>query len=243
MNIDFTNKVAIVTGGESGIGKRISEMLLSLNALLYFTGLDDQPEWSKKYEKCIYRKVDFLNTESIDIFIDEISRLKKIDLLINNAGIQIMHSIDKIETSDWDKVMDVNLKGPMKIIKAVVPGMKSYKEGRILNISSVAGIISKPGQSSYSASKSGLIGLTRSSALDLAPFNILVNALCPGTTLTEMVEKILTPNQKDAILNNIPLARFATVNEIANFAIFLCSDLNSYMTGQTIIVDGGFTAR
>jgi 3-oxoacyl-[acyl-carrier protein] reductase len=139
--------------------------------------------------------------------------------------------------------MDVNLKAPMKIMRAVVPVMKSHKEGRILNISSVAGLISKPGQSSYSTSKAGLIGLTRSSALDLATFNILVNALCPGTTQTEMVQKVLNIDQKNAILKNVPMGRFAKVDEIANFAVFLCSDYNSYMTGQTIVVDGGFTAR
>lgn len=243
MKIEFTNKIAIVTGGESGIGKGIAEMLLSLNAMVYITGLNEQPEWSKNYDKCVYRKVNFLNRESIDNFIAEISQLNKVDVLVNNAGIQIMHAIDKIEESDWDKVLDVNLKGPMKIMKAVVPIMKTHMEGKILNISSVAGLISKPGQSSYSASKSAIIGLTRSAALDLAPCNILVNALCPGTTQTEMVETVLTEEQKKAILSNVPMERFARISEIANFAVFLCSDLNSYMTGQTVVVDGGFTAK
>lgn len=243
MNISFTNKVAIVTGGESGIGKGIAEKLLSLDCLVYTTGVNDKPEWCGQYDKCIYTKVDFLNQDSLDSFINEICQLSKIDILINNAGIQIMHAIDNIETSDWDKVMDVNLKGPMKIMRAVVPVMKSHKEGRILNISSVAGLISKPGQSSYSTTKAGLIGLTRSSALDLATFNILVNALCPGTTQTEMLEKVLNVDQKNAILQNVPIGRFAKVDEIANFAVFLCSEYNSYMTGQTIVVDGGFTAR
>ena len=117
------------------------------------------------------------------------------------------------------------------------------KEGKILNISSVAGIISKPGQSSYSASKSGLIGLTRSCALDLAPHNVLVNALCPGTTQTPMVESVLSKEQKKDILINIPMNRFATITEIANFGVFLCSDMNTYMTGQTVVVDGGFTSK
>jgi 3-oxoacyl-[acyl-carrier protein] reductase len=214
-----------------------------LGCLVYTTGINDEPEWCGQYNKCIYTKVDFLNQDSLDSFINEICQLSKIDILINNAGIQIMHAIDNIETSDWDKVMDVNLKAPMKIMRAVVPVMKSHKEGRILNISSVAGLISKPGQSSYSTSKAGLIGLTRSSALDLATFNILVNALCPGTTQTDMVQKVLNIDQKNAILKNVPMGRFAKVDEIANFAVFLCSDYNSYMTGQTIVVDGGFTAR
>jgi NAD(P)-dependent dehydrogenase (short-subunit alcohol dehydrogenase family) len=243
MNIDFTNKVVIVTGGESGIGKGIAQMLLSLGAIVYITGTNDQPEWCSMHDKCLFIKVNFLEPESLDGFLDKISNLNKVDVLINNAGILILHAIDEIKNPDWDKVMDVNLKVPMRIINAVAPIMKTQKEGRILNISSVAGLISKPGQSSYSASKSGLIGLTRASALDLAPFNILVNALCPGTTQTEMVEKALSDVQKCAIIQNVPLERLARVNEIANFTVFLCSDYNTYMTGQTIVVDGGFTAK
>ena len=244
MNMDFSNKVSIVTGGERGIGKAIAESFLSLNSVVYITGLDElQPEWSIKYDNCFYIKLDFLNQDSIDFFISEISALEKIDVLVNNAGIQIRQSIEKVEVSDWNKVIDVNLSGPMKVIKAVAPKMMGFRNGKILNISSVAGLISKPGQSSYSASKSALIGLTRASALDLAPYNVLVNALCPGTTQTKMVEEVLSKEQKEAILMNVPMKRFATVQEVANFALFICSDMNSYMTGQTIVVDGGFTAR
>jgi 3-oxoacyl-[acyl-carrier protein] reductase len=243
MNLDFTNKVTIVTGGENGIGRGIAEMFLSLGSTVYITGLKNQPEWCKKYENCLYRTLNFLNQESIDLFVSEISNLNKIDILVNNAGIQIMQSIDKIQTSDWNKVLEVNLTGPMKIMNTITPIMMAAKEGKILNISSVAGIISKPGQSSYSASKSGLIGLTRSCALDLAPHNVLVNALCPGTTQTPMVESVLSKEQKKDILINIPMNRFATITEIANFGVFLCSDMNTYMTGQTVVVDGGFTSK
>lgn len=243
MDLNFTNKVAIVTGGESGIGKGIAELLLSLNAKVYITGLNNTPIWCKNNKNCVFRILDFLRQESVDAFKSEISRLERVDILINNAGIQIMHSVDVIQLDDWNKVMDVNLKGPMQIIKAVAPKMKPFNEGRILNISSVAGLISKPGQSSYSASKSGLIGLTRSCALDLAPYNILVNALCPGTTQTEMVDSVLTSEKRDDILVNVPMNRFGTVREMANFAVFLCSGMNTYMTGQTVVVDGGFTSR
>ena len=242
MNIDFTNKIAIVTGANSGIGQGIGEMFLSLNAKVYITGLFTQPNWCKKYKNCEYRTLDFLEENSVTQFISEINSLNRIDILVNNAGIQIMQAIDAIKMTDWDKVMKINLYGPMRMMNAVTPKMMNTMSGRILNISSVAGLISKPGQSSYSASKSGLIGLTRSSSLDLAPYNVLVNALCPGTTQTEMVESILNQEQKESILKNVPMKRFASVNEIAIFAIFLCSDMNSFMTGQTIVVDGGFTA-
>jgi NAD(P)-dependent dehydrogenase (short-subunit alcohol dehydrogenase family) len=121
--------------------------------------------------------------------------------------------------------------------------MKSKKSGKIVNISSIAGLVSKPGSGAYSTSKSGLIGLTRASALDLAPYNILVNALCPGPTKTDMLEEILSKEQRKSIKECIPLKRFATVEEIANFAVLLCSDLNTYITGQTIVVDGGSTTQ
>jgi 3-oxoacyl-[acyl-carrier protein] reductase len=242
MKIDFTDKVVVVTGGSNGIGQAIAEMFLILNAKVYITGLLGQPEWCVKYTNYEYRTLDFHQESSVADFISEIESLVKIDVLVNNAGIQIIHSIGSINVEDWDKVLKVNLYGPMRMMNAVASKMIEKMQGKILNISSVAGLISKPGQSSYSASKSGLIGLTRSSALDLAPYNVLVNALCPGTTQTEMVESILNEEQKGAIIKNVPMKRFATVNEIANFAIFLCSDMNGFMTGQTIVVDGGFTA-
>jgi 3-oxoacyl-[acyl-carrier protein] reductase len=148
-----------------------------------------------------------------------------------------------INNEDWDKVFKVNLYGSMQMMRATTNKMKISAKGKILNISSIAGIISKLGQSAYSASKAALIGLTRSSALDMAPYNILINALCPGPTSTDMVENLLTEDQKKAFIADIPLGRFAHPQEIANFAIFLCSDLNTYITGQTIIVDGGALAQ
>jgi 3-oxoacyl-[acyl-carrier protein] reductase len=121
--------------------------------------------------------------------------------------------------------------------------MKKKQRSHILNISSIAGIISKSGQASYSATKSGLIGLTKSMALDLAENNILINALCPGTTNTSMVQQVLSENKKEKIIRGIPLGRLADPIEIANCAAFLVSDLNTYITGQSIIIDGGYTIQ
>jgi 3-oxoacyl-[acyl-carrier protein] reductase len=242
MRIDFKNKTIIVTGGESGIGQEIAELFLNMNAIVYVTGISTIPQWCKKYNNCIFLPLNLLDIDSINSFLIEITNLE-IDILINNAGIQIQHIIDDIDINDWNKVIAVNLDGPMRIIQAIAPKMMNAKKGKILNISSIAGIISKPKQSSYSATKAGLIGLTKAVALDLAPYNILVNALCPGTTQTAMVEAILTKEQKQSIINNVPLKRLATVREIANFAVFLCSDLNTYITGQSIVVDGGFTIQ
>ena len=243
MIIDFTDKTAIVTGADSGIGQEIAETLLKLNATVIITGINNAPGWSKTYSKCVFIQLDFLDIASFNKFSEQLKKQTRIDILINNAGIQIMHAIDKINDDDWDKVIQVNLTGPMKMMRLVVPMMKKQKNGNIINISSVAGIISKPLQSSYSATKAGGIGLTKSSALDLASFNIKVNALCPGTTQTPMVENILNEEQKEAILVNVPMKRFAQVSEIANFAVILCSKYNTFMTGQSVVLDGGFTVQ
>lgn len=243
MNIDFKDKTAIVTGADGGIGQEIAESLLKLNAKVIITGIDQAPEWSKKYSRCIFYQLDFLDHNSFNAFNDKVNRHTSIDILINNAGIQIKHAIDEIQDDDWNKVLAINLTGSMKMMRLVVPFMKRQNSGKIVNISSVAGIISKPAQSSYSATKAGIIALTKSSALDLASFNIQVNSLCPGTTQTPMVENVLNDQQREAILKNVPMKRFAKVSEIANFAIFLCSEYNTFMTGQPVVVDGGFVIQ
>lgn len=243
MNIDFRNKTAIVTGAESGIGQEIAEMLLQQNADVIITGVNEKPSWSLSYPKCIYYQLDFLNDDSFSQFSEKILKQKKIDILVNNAGIQIQHAIDEIDDKDWEKVLRVNLTGIMRMMRLVAPFMKKYKDGSILNISSVAGIISKPMQSSYSATKAGVIGLTKSAALDLASYNIRVNTLCPGTTQTPMVDQVLNERQKQVILKKVPMNRFAKVSEIAQFALYLCSDYNTFMTGQSVVVDGGFTIQ
>jgi len=243
MNIDFKNKTAIVTGAESGIGQEIAEMLLQHNADVIITGVNEKPSWSLSYPKCIYYQLDFLNDDSFSQFSKKIIQHQKVDILVNNAGIQIQHAIDEIGDKDWENVLQVNLTGVMKMMRLVAPSMKKHQGGSILNISSVAGITSKPMQSSYSATKAGVIGLTKSAALDLALFNIRVNALCPGTTMTPMVDQVLDERQKEAILGSVPMNRFANVSEIAQFALYLCSDYNTFMTGQSVVVDGGFTIQ
>lgn len=243
MVFDFKDKTAIVTGGSRGIGRAISEALLRSNCQVIITSTGKCPDWCGEYQCCEHRRVDFLDSVSIKNFLEEIISRKSIDILINNAGIQIPHSVYELNEEDWDKVLKVNLYGSMQMMRALTPKMKASGKGKILNISSIAGIISKPCQSAYSASKSGLIGLTRSSALDMASYNVLINALCPGTTSTDMVESLLTEDQKRTIRAGIPLGRFARVKEIADFALFLCSDLNTYITGQTIVVDGGALAQ
>ena len=173
-----------------------------------------------------------------------LNNTKKIDILINNAGINIIESIDELNEENWQKILDVNLTGPMILTREISKKMKkNNKGGKILNISSIFGCVSKAKRNSYSSSKFGLIGLTRSSSLDLASHNILVNAVCPGFTSTEMMISILSKEEIKKLLKQIPMGRFAEAEEIAKVAVFLCSDLNSYITGQTLVVDGGFISQ
>lgn len=244
MIMNFKGKTAIVTGGSRGIGKAICELLLNLGCNVITTGTKiNKKERIGVSERLEYLQLDFLDSKSIDSFINNIKDYKNIDVLINNAGINIMESIDNLDKGNWDKVLQVNLTGPMVLTKTVSSIMKKNRGGRILNISSIWGVVSKEKRNSYSASKTGLIGLTRSEALDLAPYNILVNALCPGFTMTELTKSSLSQSEIASLSNQVPLRRFANVEEIARAAVFLCSDLNTYITGQTIIADGGFTIR
>ena len=242
MKIDFSKKTAIVTGGTRGIGKSIVSLLLESGCYVIYTGTKKQPTSSIKDGQ--YEQLDLSDEKSIDRFVKKtIDKTSRIDILVNNAGINIVEPIDEIQDENWEKVLAVNLTGSMRLIRAVARVMKNGHGGRILNVSSIFGIVSKAKRNSYSASKAGIIGLTRASSLDLAPYNILVNALCPGFTSTELTKSILSSKEINDLSSQIPLGRFADAQEIAKIAVFLCSNLNTYLTGQTIVVDGGITVK
>ena len=243
MKIDFSKKTAIVTGGTRGIGKSIVSLLIESGCHVIYTGTKKQPKSPIKNGQ--YEQLDLSDKKSIDHFVKEVvGKTSRIDVLINNAGINIIESIDEVKYENWEKILAVNLTGPMHLTKAVAKTMKKNKHGgKILNISSIFGVVSKAKRNSYSASKSGLMGLTRASSLDLAPYNILVNTLCPGFTSTELTKSILSSKEMKDLSLQVPLGRFADASEIAKIAVFLCSDLNTYLTGQTIVVDGGVTTQ
>ena len=243
MYIDFKEKTALVTGGTKGIGKSIVIMLIDAGCDVIYTGTQKKPK--KTIKNASYEQLDLSDNYSVNQFIKKvINNTKKIDILINNAGINIIESIDEIKEENWKKILDVNLTGPMILTKEVSKKMKTNNNGgKILNISSIFGIVSKAKRNSYSTSKFGLIGLTKSGSLDLAPYGILINALCPGFTLTELTKSILSKEEIKKLLKQIPIGRFAEVEEIAKVAVFLCSDSNSYITGQTIVADGGFITQ
>lgn len=242
MNIDFNGQTAIVTGATQGIGKSIASLLVKDNCRVIYTGRSEDSK--NEIPGAEYAQLDLCDQGSIDHFINQIIKGSSgIDILVNNAGIQIPSVIESIKLEDWYKTFSVNLTGPLQLIQAVIPYMKGSGFGRIVNVSSVAGIITKSGQCAYSATKSGMLGLTRTLALELAQYNILVNAVCPGTTATPMVEELLSVEKVEAMIKSVPMGRLGNPDEIASFVLFLVSRYNSYMTGQSLIIDGGYVLQ
>ena len=189
--------------------------------------------------KVLFKKADVTNTEQISNLIEQVKEeFGRIDVLVNNAGITRDMLILKMKQEDFDKVIDVNLKGTFNVTKQVVPIMMKQRSGSIISLSSVVGVAGNAGQSNYAASKAGIIGFTKSIAKELAARNIRANAVAPGFIDTQMTE-VLTEEQRKQILSNIPLRRMGTAEEVANVVYFLGSDQSKYITGQTINIDGG----
>ena len=247
MKIDFSGQVALITGGTRGLGKQIADDLFNLGADLILTGTNSRqieelnhslpPE---KQERVKYIAADFRNSENIKQFTEQIMVYERIDVCVNNAGINRINYIDETLLEDWDDIITVNLKAPFMIIREVAKIMKKRNYGRIVNISSIFGVISRQKRSIYSTSKFGLRGLTLSVANELARYNILVNSVSPGFVLTELTKSILTKEKMSKLADEIPAGRFATPDEISRVVIFLASSLNTYISGQNIIVDGGY---
>ena len=245
LNLDFSDKNIIVTGGTRGIGKAIATQFLINGGQVTITGTKFinvtklKKDWG--FEKISYQRVDFLQKESVSTFLEWINNQEKIDILVNNAGInKIDKNIDS-KTSDFENLIDVNLKGPYLFCREVSSIMKKNKYGKIVNISSIWGSITRSGRSLYSASKFGLVGLTKTLAVELAPHGILVNAVAPGFTMTELTKKTNSKEEIEDLKNTIPIRRLAEPIEIARLVLFITSEMNTYLTGQNIIIDGGYT--
>ncbi len=230
-----------MTGATRGIGQAIADQLRSSGAKVICSGTNPS---KSSHDGKQYWPLDLTDEKSLQDFIGRLKKLPSLDILINNAGINKIDPIDKISQGDWDKIIKVNLTGAMRLMQEAAAFMiKTKTAGRILNISSIFGIVSHAKRNAYSASKTGLIGLTRASALDLASHNILVNCLCPGFVLTDLTRSILSAEEIGDLSRQVPLARFGSEEEIARAAAFLCSDWNTYMTGQTLVIDGGYITR
>ncbi len=242
-NLD--GKVAIVTGGARGIGKAICSRLAEEGAKLAIVDimLDVAEETAEEFRKQGVEALAFAANvakfEDADKTVKEVvAKMGGVDILVNNAGITRDTLIMRMSEQDWDLVLDVNLKGVFNFTKAVARPMMKKRYGKIVNVSSVVGRMGNAGQANYSASKAGVIGLTKTTAKEFATRNISVNAVAPGYIVTEMTEK-LSEEATKAFLDNIPMRRGGTPEDVANVVEFFTSPSSDYVTGQTVNIDGG----
>ncbi len=239
-------KTALITGASRGIGKTIALKFALEGASIAITNIAEDEEFLNTIEEIRAHKVnvrgyvsnaaDFADSQKL---IDQVIKdFGKIDILVNNAGITRDNLLMRMTEDQWDQVIGVNLKSAFNLTKAVLQTMIKQKSGTIINMSSVVGVSGNAGQSNYSASKAGMIGFTKSIAKEVGSRNIRCNAIAPGFIITEMTEK-LPPDVKTDWISKIPLRRGGTPEDVANTALYLASDLSSYVTGQTIHVCGG----
>lgn len=238
-------KVALITGATRGIGKGIAEMYAQQGAKIAFTyagSVDKAKELETTLSSVTQIKgyqSDASDFDAAQVLVDEvIKEFGKIDILINNAGITKDNLLLRMSKEDWDKVIHVNLDSVFNLTKAVIKPMMKAKEGSIINMTSVVGISGNAGQANYAASKAGVIGFTKSVALELGSRNIRCNAIAPGFIQTEMTDAI-DDKAKEKWNEAIPMKRLGQTKDIANACVFLGSEMASYVTGQTLNVDGG----
>jgi len=243
--LSLEGKVSLITGGARGIGKEIAVLFANEGADIVLCDVDlgalqkTAKEIQGLGRECLYFKVDVSDLKDVQNMVDKIlDKFKKLDILINNAGITRDNLILRMSEQDWDKVIAVNLKGCFICTKAASRVMLKQRFGKIVNLASLIGIMGNIGQANYAASKAGIIGLTKSVAKELAPRGVCVNAIAPGFIKTEMTAK-LSENVQKKMLSVIPLGRFGGPRDVANLALFLSGEASSYITGQVIQIDGG----
>lgn len=247
MNNRFKDKVVVITGGASGIGKAAIELFAAEGASVCIwdvneiAGKELEILLSEKGLRAKFYKVNTANFTEVENATNEIANeTKRIDILINNAGITRDASLQKMTAEQWQQVMDVNLTGVFNCTKAISPFMIQNNYGRIINTSSIVGLYGNYGQTNYAATKAGVIGLTKTWARELGKYNITVNAVAPGFIATDMIatipEKVIT-----AMKEKVPLKKLGTAQDVANVYAFLAGDEAQFVSGATISVDGGLT--
>jgi NAD(P)-dependent dehydrogenase (short-subunit alcohol dehydrogenase family) len=248
---DLTGKTALITGGSRGLGRAMARGFAEAGADVMITSRheDELKTAVETIAKGLSRKVEMLvcdmtDTKQVDdLAKTAVARLGKVDILINNAGTNIPQPIDQVTDAAWDTTMMLNLTSVMRLTRALVPAMKERSWGRIIHISSVLGLGGKEGRNSYCATKAALTGLARASALDLGPFNVTVNCIAPGPFLTDLPGKLLNDEQKKHFASRTAFGRWGKPEEIVGPALMLASEAGSYVTGSTLLVDGGNMAR
>jgi len=245
--MDFINKVVVVTGGGQGIGRAICLKFALANGKVIIIDMNEETaktvkdEIKKKGFNAVAYKGDVSNAEEIkSIFNEILAKYGRVDVLINNAGIVSTKAFLDASEEDWDRIMNINLKGAFNTCRSVFPAMVAQRHGKIINIASIAGKRGGGifGNTLYAASKAGVIGMTKGLAREGGPYGINVNAICPGPTNTAMIEGF-TGEKRENFLNTIPLRRFGEPEDVANMALFLASDMARQITGEISDVDGG----
>mgnify|MGYP001334126507 CR=1 FL=1 len=240
----FNNKIVLITGATRGIGEKCAQLFENEGAQLILTGTnpDDIKRLNKKFSNsnreyfCLNLNLD----SSINEFISRIDKYS-IDVLINNAGINILDKFVDVKENDYFSMLQVNLNGAFKLGQFCAKKMINSKYGRIINICSIWSKITRSKRSVYTITKNALHGMTQTMAVELGPDNILVNSVSPGFTLTELTKNTNTKEEISLIEQKIPMKRMANPEEIGNLILFLSSQKNSYITGQNIVIDGGYT--
>lgn len=248
---DLTGRTALVTGGSKGIGRAIAEGFARFGADLFLCARKEAPlaEAAQAIGAATGRRVEYLAADmarraDVERLADEARRrYPAIDILVNNAGWNIPQAIDQIRDEDWNYLVELNLNSAMALTRAIVPGMKQRRWGRVIHISSIMALASTPQRNAYSATKAALIGMCQASALDLGPFGITVNCIAPGPIATDMPLSIMSKSQQDALAARTALGRWGKPEELAGPALLLASEAGSYISGTVLVVDGGAMAR
>lgn len=248
---DLTGRSALITGGSRGIGKAIALGFAQAGAELFLCSRKDDEIRAAAEEihkqtsvrvECI--AADMGRRDDVRRLAETaVARIGKIDILVNNAGWNVPQPIDAVRDEDWDYLVELNLTSCMALTRALTPGMKERRWGRVIHISSIMGLASTPGRNAYSATKAALVGMAKASALDLGPFGITVNCIAPGPIATEMPMSILSKPQQDALAARTAMNRWARPEELMGPALLLASEAGAYITGTVLVVDGGTLAR
>jgi 3-oxoacyl-[acyl-carrier protein] reductase len=242
MKIDLSGRVALVTGSTRGIGRAIAQTLADCGTRVAVVGRDQARAEAVAGEIGAGAQgfsVDIADVTQVSALVEAVEKaFGSLDILVNNAGLTRDNILLRLKDEDWDAVIDANLRGAFATIRAATRGMMKRRWGRIINISSVVGLIGNKGQANYAASKAGLIGLTKSVAKEFASRNILANVIAPGFIETDMTAA-MTPEARAAMSGQIPLERLGTPQDVANAVAFLASEHAGYITGQVIVIDGG----